>query len=248
MYPSLVIRVKSPNRYSAEVLRPILFVSDLKLFLASRFVQIIYGDVKPVEAPRQRSDRPVARLIPNPKLKLADQCREVMRFKHLAFRTEKTYLEWIERFVRFHRREAGADSKESGPTGGWRHPRDMGANEVGQFLSHLASERAVAASTQNQALNALVFLYREVLGKDLEEFGDFERARRTRRLPVVLTKAETLRLLTAVPDNYRLFFQLLYGTGLRLMEGLRLRVKDVDFGAGHMVVRDGKGFKPDPFR
>jgi integron integrase len=126
---------------------------------------------------------------------------------------------------------------------GKRHPKEMGVAEVRAFLTHLAAERKVSASTQNQALNALLFLYRHVLDRGMEFVEGFERARRSQRIPVVLSKEEVGRLLAAVPVKYRLFFQFLYGTGMRLMEGLRLRVKDVDFARNQITVRDGKGEK-----
>ena len=172
-------------------------------------------------------------IVPNPKLKLADQCREVLRFRHMSLRTERTYLEWIERFVRFCRR----------PDGAWRHPRDCGAAEVRAFLTSLAVERNVAAATQNQALNALVFLYREVLGTHLESLDGIERTHRPKRLPVVLGRDECGRLFSAMEPPLRLFAQILYGSGLRLIEGLRLRIKDVDLGRGQITVRGGKGDK-----
>lgn len=184
--------------------------------------------------PWKRRREPLESLVPNPKLKLLDQCREVMRFKHWSRRTETSYVGWIERFVRFCRR----------PDGTWRHPRECGAAEVKSFLTALAVERNVAAATQNQALNALVFLYREVVGRDLEEIGPFERAKRPKRLPVVLSREECRRLFAAMePPPMRLFAELLYGSGLRLIEGLRLRVKDVDLGRGTITVRSGKGDK-----
>ena len=192
---------------------------------------------------RQRLNRPREALVPNPKLRFLEQCRQVMRLKQLALRSEQAYLDWIKRFILFHRGRGTSDKASPMLPGGWRHPRDMGAAEVRQFLTYLASERAVAASTQNQALNALVFLYREVLGRELEFLGGFERASRPRKVPVVLSRDETQRFLSAVPEKHRLFFQMLYGTGLRLMEGLRLRVKDVDLGRNQIVVHDGKGFK-----
>ena len=142
----------------------------------------------------QRLQTPPERFIPNPKLKFMEQCREVMRFKRLALRTEGAYLQWIKRFIFFH---------------GKRHPKDLGVAEVRGFLTHLASERNVAASTQNQALNALLFLYRHVLDRGLEFVEGFERARRPARVPVVLTKGEMERWLAAMPDTYRLFCQLL---------------------------------------
>lgn len=166
------------------------------------------------------------RLLPNPKLRLREQVREVARFRHLSLRTEQTYWEWIRRFILFH---------------GKRHPRDLGPVGVRDFLVHLAVERKVAAATQNQALNALVFLYKQVLGVELGLLEGIERPKRGRRLPVVLSRDEVRVLMEQVPTGYRLFIQLLYGTGMRLMEGLRLRVKDVDFQRGQILVRDGKG-------
>ena len=189
---------------------------------------------------RRQSQRPV--LIPNPKLKLADQCREVLRFKRYAYRTELTYLGWVERYVRFCRVEK-SDAVGRVPTGGWRHPRECGTEELTAFLSHLANEGRVSASTQNQALNALVFLYREVLGIDLGEFSDFARAKRPRRLPAVLSREECARLFASMEPPQRWFAQLLYGSGLRLTEGLRLRIKDVELARGIITVRSGKGDK-----
>ncbi len=127
--------------------------------------------------------------------------------------------------------------------GGWRHPRELGAEEVQAFLNDLALNQKVAVSTQNQALNGLVFLYREVLHMDLGDIGKIERPRRPARLPVVLTRAEAHRLLAGMMGTHQLMASLLYGTGMRLMECVRLRVKDVDFAANHILVRDGKGFK-----
>lgn len=167
-------------------------------------------------------------VIPNPKARLRDQLREVMRYKHYALRTEETYWHWIRRFILFH---------------GKRHPRDMGAEQVRVFLSHLATVGGVAAATQNQALNALVFLYREVLHAPVGDLGEVDRARQVRRLPVVLTGEEVKRLLAAVAADYQLPVRLLYGTGMRLMECVRLRVKDVDFEQGQILVRAGQGDK-----
>jgi integron integrase len=166
--------------------------------------------------------------LPNPKLKLREQLREVMRFKHFSQRTAAAYWHWIKGFILYH---------------GKRHPREMHAAEVRAYLSHLAAEREVAAATQNQALNAIVFLYREVLGLELGRIGEIERPRRKPKLPSVLTKEEVQRVLTAVAPEYQLICRLLYGTGMRLLEGLRLRVQDVDFGRNQIVIHDGKGFK-----
>jgi site-specific recombinase XerD len=125
---------------------------------------------------------------------------------------------------------------------GWRHPKDLGEAEVKAFLTYLAADRLVAASTQNQALNALMFLYREVLHEE-RVVADFERVRRPARLPVVLSRNEVNKVLAAVAPEHRLPLQLLYGTGMRLMEGLRLRVKDVDFERNQIIVHGGKGDK-----
>ncbi|MEJ0091181.1 MAG: phage integrase N-terminal SAM-like domain-containing protein [Limisphaerales bacterium] len=154
-----------------------------------------------------RESRRSDRLVPNPKLKFMEQCREAMRFKQLALRSEEAYLQWIKRFLVFCRQPAadGPLNSSLSPAGGvgvkrngqwlWRHPKDMGTVEVKEFLTHLAVARKVAASTQNQALNALVFLYREVVGGELGWLGDFEPASRSRRIPVVLTPAETRALM-----------------------------------------------------
>jgi integron integrase len=167
-------------------------------------------------------------LVPNPKLRLLDQVSEVARFKHYSIRTEQSYRQWVRRFVLFHQK---------------RHPREMGEAEIRQFLSHLASAQKVAASTQNQALNALVFLYSQVLHQPIGDLGEIERAKRPARLPVVLSKPEVKRVLTAMEGTHELMARLLYGTGMRLMECARLRVKDVDFEQSQIVVRDGKGMK-----
>jgi integrase len=148
----------------------------------------------------------VSGFIPNPKLKLREQLREVIPFKHYSIRTEAMYWHWIRRFILFH---------------GKKHPREMAATEVQSFLTHLATHENVAAATQNQALNALVFLYRELVNVPLGEIGEIERPTRRAKLPTVLSKDEVARLLQAVSPQYQLFFRLLYGTGMRLLEGLR---------------------------
>src|SRR6266567_8802248 len=163
---------------------------------------------------------------PNPKL--IDQVRNVMRFKHYSLRTERTYWDWIERFIRFH---------------GMRHPREMGEAEVGTFLTHLARDGRVAASTQNQALSALLFLYKEVLKQEIGWQEGVERAKRPARMPVVLTHDEVHKIFAHLHGTLRLMAGLLYGSGLRLMECVRLRVKDVDLGYLRITVRDGKGGK-----
>jgi integron integrase len=159
---------------------------------------------------------------------LLDQLRDRIRVKHYSIRTETQYVQWVRRFILFH---------------GKRHPRDLGAPEVEAFLTHLAVEGQVASSTQNQALSALLFLYREVLGMELPWLENVTRAKRPQRLPVVLTREEVRAVLGKMDGTYGLLGRLLYGTGMRLMELIRLRVKDVDFDRGEIVVRDGKGAK-----
>jgi integron integrase len=159
--------------------------------------------------------------------KLLDRLRHACRVRHYSIRTEDAYHDWCERFIRFH---------------GIRHPAAMAEREVNAFLTHLAVERNVAASTQNQALCALLFLYDAVLGTPLDRLN-VVRANRPKRLPVVLTREEVRRLLAELEGPYRLMGQLMYGSGLRLLECLRLRVKDVAFARGEITVREGKGNK-----
>jgi integron integrase len=179
-----------------------------------------------------KTARPLGKLVPNPKARLRDQFHEVCRFKYFSERTEDSYWQWVVRYLKFHRRE-----------GQWRHPRDLPPSAIAEFLSDLANRQRVAAATQAQALNALVFLYREVIQTHLEEIGEFERVRRPARLPEVLTREEVRRVLDAAAPEYQLPLRLLYGTGLRLMELLRLRIKDVDFARNQITVRGGKGAK-----
>ena len=174
-----------------------------------------------------------------------EPCREVMRFHRLALRTEEAFLQWIKRFLVFCRDHPHLTPALSPPSEGaerekrWRHPREMGAPEVAQYLAHLAVAGNVAASTQNQALNALVLLYEQVLHQPLGDLGEFARVSRPPRLPIVLTQEETLQVLAALkPGTGSLIIRLLYGTGMRLMECLRLRVKDIDFGTGRITVRE----------
>ncbi len=160
--------------------------------------------------------------------KLFDRVRERIRVKHYSLRTEDAYLHWARRFVLFH---------------GKRHPREMGGPEVEAFLSHLATTGQVSPSTQNQALSALLFLYREVLEIELPWLDGVVRAKRPKQLPVVLTEREVRALLARLDGTRWLVASLLYSTGMRLLEGLRLRVKDVDFERKEITVRDGKGAK-----
>jgi len=158
--------------------------------------------------------------------KLLPQFRSALRVRHYSPRTEEAYVAWVRRFVKFH---------------GTRHPADLEAGDVARFLSHLADTRHVSAATQNQALAALLFLYRDVLGRDFGWLTDVVRAKRARRLPVVLTRDEVRRVLDAMAGTTRLMAQLLYGSGLRLNECTCLRVKDVDLERRQLTVRAGKG-------
>ena len=160
--------------------------------------------------------------------KLLDQVRGKIRLKHYSIRTEQAYVDWIRRFILHF---------------GKRHPRELGAAQVEQFLTHLAVAGNVAASTQNQAKSALLFLYREVLEAELPWLDNVERARAPKRLPVVLTRDEVHAVLSRLSGTHWLIASLLYGAGLRIMEALRLRVKDVEFSRKEILVRDGKGFK-----
>ena len=160
--------------------------------------------------------------------RLLDRVRGKIRLKHYSIRTEEQYANWIKRFILFH---------------GKRHPESMGAPEVEAFLTHLAVEGKVAASTQNQARSAILFLYKEVLEKELPWLNDVTPAKTPRRLPVVLTVAEARAVLGRLESPHSLVANLLYGAGLRLMEAVRLRVKDVEFARGEILVREGKGFK-----
>jgi integron integrase len=159
--------------------------------------------------------------------KLLDQVREAMRFKHYAYRTEETYVQWIRRYILFH---------------GKRHPKDMGRPEIEAFLTDLAVNQQVAASNQNQALSAVLFLYHQILGLEIAGINAV-RANQPRNLPVVLTKTEALAVIQTIDGPHQLVVKLLYGSGLRLSEALRLRIKDLDFAQQQIVFRDGKGRK-----
>ena len=165
---------------------------------------------------------------PSPPPRLLDRLREAIRVRHYSIRTEEAYVDWVRRFILFH---------------GKRHPQDMGAPEVAAFLTHLAVNRQVAASTQSQAKSALLFLYREVLDVQLPWLDEIVVAKDQRRLPVVLSPSEVRLLLHELNGTMGLVASLLYGTGMRLLEGLRLRIKDVDFERRELIVRDGKGGK-----
>lgn len=160
--------------------------------------------------------------------KLLDLVRDKIRVKHYSIRTETQYLQWIKRFILFHNK---------------RHPREMGAKEVEAFLTHLATVGNVSASTQNQALSALLFLYREIFELELPWLDQVVRAKKPQRLPVVLSKPEVANILARMQGTHGLIARLLYGTGMRIMECCRLRVQDIDFDRGEILIRDGKGAK-----
>ena len=163
-----------------------------------------------------------------PPPRLLDDVRSEIRLRHYSYRTQKAYVDWIVRYIRFHDR---------------RHPREMGGDEVKAFLSHLAEALRVSPATQAQALSALLFLYKRVLHVDLPWIGNVVRAHRPKRLPTVLDKAEARRVIAHLRGDYWLIAGLLYGSGLRLLEALRLRVKDLDLYHHRLLVRDGKGAK-----
>ena len=158
--------------------------------------------------------------------KLLECVRDVMRLKHYSLRTERTYCDWIKRFIRFH---------------GMRHPAEMAELEVGEFLTDLARAGNVSASTQNQALSALLFLYKQVLKREIGWLNQVERVKKQSRLPVVLNRDEVHKIFAHLHGTARLMAGLLYGSGLRLMECARLRVKDIDFAYARITVRDTKG-------
>ena len=166
---------------------------------------------------------------PDPQLKLMDQVRETLRYYHYAISTERTYCNWILRYIKFYEMRT--------------HPKEMGPRHVERFLSHLATREHVAVSTQQQALNALVFLYRDVLDQPLDDTIAHVRAKKKIRPPTVLTEEEIQRLFAQMQGTHLLMAKLIYGSGIRLMECMRLRIQDVDFGQNNIYVRNGKGGK-----
>ncbi|MEE9167463.1 MAG: integron integrase [Candidatus Neomarinimicrobiota bacterium] len=166
---------------------------------------------------------------PDPNMRLMDQIRQVMRYHHYAYRTERTYCDWIVRYVKFH--------------GSKKHPREMGKHQIEAFLSHLAVNRNVSASTQRQALNAIVFLYRQVLDIPVSKSIEPVRAKRHRHLPTVMTQEEVVTVLDQMQGTHSIMAKLLYGGGLRLMECIRLRVGDLDFERNRIYARAAKGGK-----
>jgi integron integrase len=177
---------------------------------------------------RPRHERPPIPVPAAGKPRLLDQVRIAIRTRHYSLRTEQAYVSWIRRYILFHDK---------------RHPLEMGEPEINRFLSHLAVQGDVSASTQTQALSALLFLYRHVLDKALLQLDDVVRATRPAKLPTVLDRGEVHALLSRLDGDHRLAATLLYGSGLRLLEALRLRVKDVDFALNQLTIHDGKGAK-----
>lgn len=169
--------------------------------------------------------KPAGLSVSKPK-KLLDQVSEALRTKHYAYRTEETYVDWIKRYILFHKK---------------RHPNEMGAEEIREFIAYLATERKVATSTQNQALSAILFLYRIVLQQEITLSPELINPSRPKRLPTVLTHAEAMTVINHMRGIPRLMAKIIYGSGLRLMECMRLRVKDIDFENHQIIVRGGKG-------
>ena len=181
-----------------------------------------------MSTPSHQRRSPLGLFADKPTPRLYDHIVEVLRVRHYSRRTEEAYVHWVRRYIDFHDR---------------RHPRELAEDEVNRFLTHLAVKEHVAASTQNQALSAVLFLYEHVLQQPLDRIEGVVRARRPKRLPVVLTVDEVSRVMTHLAGDKWLVAMLLYGGGLRLLEALRLRVKDLDFERGEITVREGKGDK-----
>ena len=192
----------------------------MKGFLPHRQASLSRTEVQPL------ASYPPPGSVPKPKL--LDQVRQAIQARHYSRRTEQAYVGWIKRFVFFH---------------GKRHPAEMAEAEINTFLTYLAVKGKVSSSTQNQALSALLFLYRYVIGKEVGDLGEVIRARKARHLPVVLTRDEVKIVFRQMTGDTHLMASLMYGAGLRLMECLQLRVQDVDFGANQIIVRNGKGAK-----
>ena len=167
-------------------------------------------------------------MVRDSKPKLLDQLRESLRARHYSRRTEQTYCNWVRRFISFHN---------------VRHPEEMAEPEINAFLTHLAVKEKVSASTQNQALSALLFLYRHVIAREVGDLGDVIRASKPKRLPVVMSRNEVRAVLANLASDKCLMASLMYAAGLRLMECLRLRVQEIDFSRNEIIVRDGKGAK-----
>ena len=209
---------------AAGVTAPVCAAGSAGAPAAARFAAVIHAIPMPPAGAAVASAAADSPRTP----KLLDRVRDAIRTRHYSFRTEEAYVGWIRRYILYHHK---------------RHPADMGAADITQFLTALAVERHVSASTQNQALAAILFLYKDVLGGDPGWLDDIVRAKRGERLPVVLTRDEVQALLAALDGTNWIMAVLLYGAGLRLMECLRLRVKDIEFARNEIVVREGKGNK-----
>jgi integron integrase len=181
--------------------------------------------ITPKKHPNPQPDGLTNASDPKPK-KLLDQVSEALRTKHYSYRTEQTYVDWIKRYIIFHKKQ---------------HPKDQGVDEIRAFIAYLATERKVATSTQNQALSAILFLYRTVLGHEINLTPDLISPSRPKRLPTVLTHEEAISIINAMRGTSRIMTKILYGSGLRLMECMRLRVRDIDFEHYQIIVRGGKG-------
>ena len=219
-------------------------IEDWQVKQAAHAIELLYNDYLNIEAKvkvpgggalkRESGDNP--NTVPQPDLprvekkyaELMEKIRKAISVRHYSIRTEQAYIYWAKRFIYYN------DMKS---------PEEMGALELKSFLEYLAKERGVAASTQNQALNALVFFFEQVMGREIGEIGEFTKAKRPRKLPVVLSREETSALLAHLKGRNAIITGLLYGSGLRIMECLRLRIKDIDFEQGQIMVREGKGAK-----
>jgi len=180
---------------------------------------------KPIPKKHQAPISPNNPADPKPK-KLLEQVQDALRTKHYSYRTEQTYIDWIKRYILFHQKQ---------------HPKDLGVEQIRAFIAHLATERKVATSTQNQALSAILFLYRTVLGQEISLSPDLINPSRPKRLPTVLTHQEAMTVIKAMRGTPRIMAKILYGSGLRIMECMRLRVRDIDFEHHQIIVRGGKG-------
>ncbi len=202
--------------------------------LPTRVRLLATSGIAPATPPRPSGALSLANVRASPLLPVPanacplDRLREALRARHYSPRTEQSYRHWVKRFIFFHH---------------VRHPAEMAEPQINAFLTHLAVKEKVSASTQNQALSALLFLYRHVLGRQIGDLGDVIRARRPKRLPVLLTRSEVKAVLGNLTGDKWLMATLMYGAGLRVLECLRLRVQDVDMAAGQITVRDGKGFQ-----
>lgn len=243
--PAFIARIKTiqGNRWHAdkkhwsvpdskEVLTRISNIfSDEELYIDPALQREFSETVLPGEIPEETGKQIKEQIVKtdvNQKISILEQVCNRIRLKHYSIRTEQSYLGWIKRYLSFHKNE---------------NPEKLGVPEIEAYLSHLAVNGQVSASTQNQAFNALLFLYRDVLKINLDESINAIRAKKSKHLPTVLTRDETLKIISLITGEHQLMAKLIYGSGMRLMECVRLRVKDIDFGNSHIVIRDAKGMK-----